>query len=557
MAGYIGNIPVPQATQTRESFTATASQTSFATSGYTPGFLDVYLNGVHLETSDYTATNGSDVVLASGATSGDILTVVAYSTFEAATQDQLYYSGTTKLQTTSTGVDVTGTVTADGLTVDGTATLSSNTGNILTLNRPDGAGSPNILFQSNGVQSARLLTDATNNIIFERGTTDALKIDGATGDISFYEDTGTTAKFFWDASAERLGIGTSSPTHALTVEYNETTTAQFQNTNTSGTAIDSAKVTISSTSRDSSLSITANSSRASFIDFGDEVSVTRGRILYDHPTDSLIISTSAAERMRIDSSGNLLVGTTTIRPDSGTGNAGIQLDPNGVLRAGRAGDCMVLNRQSTDGAIVYFRKDGVDVGSIGTEGNDLAIGNDDAGIQFVNGNEHFRPFNMTSNASTDALMNIGSSTKRFKDLYLSGGVYLGGTGSANYLDDYEEGTWSPTLSQGSASYASTPRYIKVGNLVTVWAYLDSFTNRTSTDAIQITNLPFTCAEDAVGSVMTRYVPYTSVNCYSTDNGTNMYFIVNQGSSSNWTNLDYDHLDSASAVIKFTITYEAT
>jgi hypothetical protein len=35
---------------------------------------------------------------------------------------------------------------------------------------------------------------------------------------------------------------------------------------------------------------------------------------------------------------------------------------------------------------------------------------------------------------------------RFKDLYLSGGVYLGGTGSANKLDDYEEGTWTPVLS---------------------------------------------------------------------------------------------------------------
>ena len=40
------------------------------------------------------------------------------------------------------------------------------------------------------------------------------------GNISFYEDTGTTAKFFWDASAESLGIGTSSPSVALQVESN-------------------------------------------------------------------------------------------------------------------------------------------------------------------------------------------------------------------------------------------------------------------------------------------------------------------------------------------------
>jgi len=83
MSGYIGTQPVPQATQTRDSFTATSGQTTFATGGYTPNFLDVYLNGVKLAAADYTATNGSDVVLASGAATGDILEVVAYTTFES------------------------------------------------------------------------------------------------------------------------------------------------------------------------------------------------------------------------------------------------------------------------------------------------------------------------------------------------------------------------------------------------------------------------------------------------------------------------------------------
>lgn len=87
MAGYIGTVPTPQATQSRDYFTATAGQTSFPTSGYTPGYLDVYLNGVHLQDSDFTATNGSDVVLTTGAASGDVLTVVAWSTFEATNVD--------------------------------------------------------------------------------------------------------------------------------------------------------------------------------------------------------------------------------------------------------------------------------------------------------------------------------------------------------------------------------------------------------------------------------------------------------------------------------------
>ena len=94
MAGYIGNIPVPQALRNYDVFTATAGQTSFPTSGYTPGFLDVYLNGVHLVNgSDYTASNGSDVVLSSGATVGDRVEIITFTTFEAGATGGGYYIG--------------------------------------------------------------------------------------------------------------------------------------------------------------------------------------------------------------------------------------------------------------------------------------------------------------------------------------------------------------------------------------------------------------------------------------------------------------------------------
>ena len=93
MSGYIGVVPLPQATQTRDVFTATSGQTTFATSGYTPSFLDVFLNGVHLQNgTDYTASNGSDVVLTVGAAAADVLEVVAYTTFETANSGG-YYKG--------------------------------------------------------------------------------------------------------------------------------------------------------------------------------------------------------------------------------------------------------------------------------------------------------------------------------------------------------------------------------------------------------------------------------------------------------------------------------
>ena len=81
MAGYIGTGAVPQATQKRQAFTATAGQTTFATSGYSVGFVDVYMNGVKLAAADYTAINGSDVVLATAALVNDIIEIVAFTSF--------------------------------------------------------------------------------------------------------------------------------------------------------------------------------------------------------------------------------------------------------------------------------------------------------------------------------------------------------------------------------------------------------------------------------------------------------------------------------------------
>ena len=86
MSGYIGPAPVPQSTQTRQTFTATSGQTSFATAGYTAGFVDVYMNGVRLvDGTDFTATNGSDVVLTSGAATGDIIDVLMFTAVDLAT----------------------------------------------------------------------------------------------------------------------------------------------------------------------------------------------------------------------------------------------------------------------------------------------------------------------------------------------------------------------------------------------------------------------------------------------------------------------------------------
>ena len=63
---------------TRTEFTATAGQTTFTPPSYTVGFIQVYRNGVLLGSADYTATNGTTVVLATGATAGDLITTISF-----------------------------------------------------------------------------------------------------------------------------------------------------------------------------------------------------------------------------------------------------------------------------------------------------------------------------------------------------------------------------------------------------------------------------------------------------------------------------------------------
>ena len=68
--------------RTRQTFTASSGQTTFSMS-YTINFLDVYVNGIKLTDSEFTATNGSSVVLAVGCFVGDIVELVAYNTVSA------------------------------------------------------------------------------------------------------------------------------------------------------------------------------------------------------------------------------------------------------------------------------------------------------------------------------------------------------------------------------------------------------------------------------------------------------------------------------------------
>ena len=205
--------------------------------------------------------------------------------------------------------------------------------------------------------------------------------------------------------------------------------------------------------------------------------------------NSVDISESApADAVTLDASGNLLVGKTAV----GDNTAGFDARSSGrtaIVASGTAP--LTLNRQTSDGSVIDLLKDGSTVGSIGVVASDLTIGTGDTGLRFVDSTDTLYPWNTSTNSSRDATIDIGIASHRFKDLYLSGGVYLGGTGSANKLEDYEEGTWSPTVVTGTNGSTSGGQYVKVGSLVYITGEIDNLSDTSSSNSITVGGLPFT------------------------------------------------------------------
>ena len=99
-------------------------------------------------------------------------------------------------------------------------------------------------------------------------------------------------------------------------------------------------------------------------------------------------------------------------------------------------------------------------------------------------------FNVDAKVDSDNARDLGSGGARWKDLYLSGGAYIGGTGSANKLSDYETGNWTPATSEGVGVTSYNSTYIKVGRKVYLQFYLTIASN-SNANVLTISGLPFT------------------------------------------------------------------
>ena len=229
---------------------------------------------------------------------------------------------------TATSLDISGDIDVDGTTnldvvdIDGAVDMASTLavgGRITSANSTVGSGTastyvdltvngastanygPMIELQSAGTAFGKIssygrivggtstdmfvTTASTNSLVLGTNNTQRFRI-ASDGNLSLYEDTGTTPKLFWDASAESLGIGTSSPEKPLHVN---------SGTGNIGVRVESSDATASIEFMDSGTTSTATSARVGGI------------------SNDFFVQTNGLERLRINSSGNVGIGASSLK----------------------------------------------------------------------------------------------------------------------------------------------------------------------------------------------------------------------------------------------------
>mgnify|MGYP003118591551 CR=1 FL=1 len=153
----------------------------------------------------------------------------------------------------------------------------------------------------------------------------------------------------------------------------------------------------------------------------------------------------------------------------------------------------------------------------------------------------FRTRSNTSGSATD--------TERFRIMAQGGVTFNGDTSYDNALDDYEEGTWTPTSRDGSVT-ASKAFYTKIGRQVTLHCRLESFTDNSTNDQVTIQGIPFAVVADksdiAHGSA--RYQNISETNntvCFITHGRQGFNF--SGGDSGAFSQIRYNELNSNSRI----------
>ena len=396
----------------------------------------------------------------------------------------------------ATGLHV---VTAGGTTpfrVQGGA----NSGvNIMEVGFAGGSAGANFIVDDNGnvgigetnPDASLHITSNTPVISFDESDAgQEFRIGSFGGAFALYDSTDAAYRLIVDGSG-KVGIGRTDPTQLLEVHKNaggDQTVAKFSAHNYSDTGktyIELGTEYGDGSSRIGSFNDTGNKSVLIFethsassgafdermrIDSSGNVGIS-GQLYCNNPNSTLggfkffrnhtngdcfvfdsttapyagdmVFGTTNQERMRIQSDGTLLVGTTDDAHYGGSSNSGFAVTSGGITGISRSsGTVLYVNRQTSDGDIITFRKDGSAVGSIGTINGSLFVASpysSDSGLRFSGSTIH--PCDTSGNPRDNAI-NFGYASGRLASIYAGNGVIQ--TSDRNEKQDIAELTDAET-----------------------------------------------------------------------------------------------------------------
>ena len=250
--------------------------------------------------------------------------------------------------------------------------------------------------------------------------------------------------------------------------------------------------------------------------------------------------------------------------------------PSGQVTFSEDGDAaLVVNRNTNSGTIVQVKQANAEVGYIATYGGDLIVGTGDTSMRFIDSLDCYFPVSNATGTTRDNAIDIGYTEARYKDLYLGGGIYLQASSAtpvaANYLDDYEEGTYTPSLygnTTGSgttlplSSAYNTLAYTKIGRQVTIGGKLETNGSHSASGYLILT-VPFVVADlsDTAGGFAGSVFFYRTGQLHTnpsviTSEGNSYVIFYENTAGGDVTTINAENMDAAIEVF-FGFTYFTT